>query len=302
MTPGPSPEVSVIMPVWQPTRSWLREAVASVLEERDCELELIVVDDGNEEPTHTLLDGVTDERVQVLRVEHGGAYAARNAGLSCARGQWIRYVDADDVVANGSTARLLRLARSRPDTISYGVTVMCDEDLRPMSEIFTAVDGSAEELCVTAAFEVRVVSMLFPRNTLELAGDWDVSFGISGDWEYVLRTLEHAGVRGDESPATYYRRHQGSMTLTADVRAGEESWHRILDGYFARHPGKRGSELQRRAERRLLVDRANAYAHVGARRQALLRLVRLCRLDAHAGAAMVLEWTRHAAGSRLARR
>jgi len=302
MTSGPSPEVSLIMPVWRPNRSWLRDAVASVLDERGCELELIVVDDGNDEPTQSLLDGVADDRVRVLRFEHRGVYSARNDGLSSARGEWIRYVDADDVVAAGSTARLLGLARDRPDTISYGVTVMCDEDLQPLSEIFTAVDGSAEELCVTAAFDVRVVSMLFPRRTLELAGEWDSSFGISGDWEYVLRTLEHAAVRGDDSPTTYYRRHRDSMTLTADVRAGEEAWRKILDGYFERHPEKQGSELQRRAERKLLVDRANAYAHIGERRQALVRLARLLRVDVRAGSALALEWSRRAVSRRLRRR
>lgn len=296
-----NPEVSFVMPVWRPDARWLREAVASVLGQTDCDLELIVVDDGNEEPTASLLDDVADERVQVVRLDHGGAYAARNAGLSLARGEWIRYVDADDVIAADSTARLLHLARQDGEAIAYGVTVMCDEALRPVSRIFTAVTGSAEELCVTAGFDVRVVSMLFPRGVVELAGGWDTSFGISGDWEYVLRTLELADVRSDDSTATYYRRHRASMTLTADVRAGEEAWRRILDTYFARHPEKRGTELERRAERNLLVDRANAYRHVGARRLAVARLAQLLAVDARAGGAVAFDWARQAV-VRLARR
>jgi glycosyltransferase involved in cell wall biosynthesis len=296
------PDVSFIMPVWRPRPSWFREAVASVLGQEGCDLELIVVDDGNEQPVAALLEDEPDERIRLVRIRHGGPYSARNAGLLHARGRWIRYVDADDLVAAGSTARLLELVRDRTDTISYGTTVVCDEDLRPVSKIFTAVDGMADELCVTAAFDVRVVSMLFPRRTVELAGAWDPAFGISGDWEYVLRTLEHAPVRGENMPATYYRRHRGSLTLTADVQSGEEAWRKILDGYFSRHPEKRGTDLQRRAERTLLVDRANAYAHVGARRPAFARMLRLLRVDARASVVLALAWSRRAAARRLGRR
>lgn len=274
-----SPLISFIMPVWHPREEWLREAVASTLDQEDCDLELVVVDDGNREPVTKLLDEIDDPRLHVIRVEHGGAYAARNAGLAVARGRWVRFVDADDVLERGSTARLIRLTGGIDDVISYGSTVVCNEKLRPSFEIASDIQGHADEACVVAEFDVRVVSMLFPRRILDLIGEWDRSFEISGDWEYVLRALEHGRVRGERATATYYRRYDASMTKVADVAVGEEAWRRILAGYFGRHPEKRGTALERRAERALLLDRAAAYAYVGERRLALKGLRRLAGVD-----------------------
>ncbi|MDX6515369.1 MAG: hypothetical protein QOH73_1035 [Gaiellaceae bacterium] len=288
MSDAPSPEVSLIMPVWRPRREWLRSAVQSVLEEDGCDVELVVVDDGNDQPVAELLDDIHDPRLRILRVDHGGAYTARNTGLDVARGSWVRFVDADDVVERHSTARLLALTEGAGDVIAYGTTLMCDEELNPEAELGSDIQGRADEACVLAAFDVRVVSMLFSRSLLERAGTWDPSFAISGDWDYVLRALEHGRVRGERATATYYRRHAASLTKAANVAAGEEAWQRILDGYFGRHPEKQGSELERRARRTLLLDRAAAYAHVRQRRRALARLLQAGRLDPSAALRLAL--------------
>jgi glycosyltransferase involved in cell wall biosynthesis len=289
------------MPVWRPRGAWLREAVESALGQAECDLELVVVDDGNPSPVEPLVAGIEDARLRVHRVEHGGAYAARNAGVARSRGRWVRFLDADDVAEKGSTARLLHLAQTGDDVIAYGSTVVCDEELRPEWEIASDLEGSVHEACVAAEFDVRVVSMLFPRRILALAGEWDPTFAISGDWEYVLRALEHGRVLGERAPATYYRRHPSSLTMAADVAAGEEAWRRIIDGYLQRHPEQRGTELERRARRALLLDRADAYAHVGERRRALRRLAAAARLDPRASAALTLRLLRGAAAGLLRR-
>jgi succinoglycan biosynthesis protein ExoO len=85
------------MPVWRPRGEWFLDAVRSALAQRDCELELIVVDDGNAEPLDDLLAEVRDPALRLVRAPHGGPSAARNAGVEAAQGRLIRFVDADDV-------------------------------------------------------------------------------------------------------------------------------------------------------------------------------------------------------------
>src|SRR5512144_754356 len=114
------------MPVWRPRGDWLHEAVHSALDQCDCDLELIVVDDGNDIAVSDMLADVTDPRLQHLRIAHGGVSAARNAGLSVATGNFVRFIDADDVLEPGSTARLRALAT--PTTIAYEDTVVCNEE------------------------------------------------------------------------------------------------------------------------------------------------------------------------------
>ena len=175
-------------------------------------IEVIVVLDGPDAQTELALGAFDDPRLRIVRIEHGGTAAARNAGIEHARGRLISFLDADDVLEPESTARLVRLIGGREDVVAYGATVVCDESLRPLRTIGSDVRGNAVETCLLGRFDVRHVSMLFPRRVVELAGRWDSGFHISEDWDFVLRALEHAEVVPDPLPATYYRRHGASRT------------------------------------------------------------------------------------------
>ena len=257
--------VSLVMPAWKPRPDWLREAVVSALAEDACDLELIVVDDGSDEPVAPLLADVEDPRLRTLRIDHSGPYAARNAGIAAARGELVRFIDSDDVVEPGSTGRLVALAAQGGETLVYGATMMCDEQLAPQRIVTSDLEGHVAEACVMGGFEVFVVSMLFPRPVIERAGPWEAAFRVSGDWDFVLRAVEQAPVRSLDQVVTRYRRHSSSITKSADVAAGAEAGRLVLDRYFQRHPEQRGTALERRAYARMHIDRASAHAWLGER-------------------------------------
>jgi glycosyltransferase involved in cell wall biosynthesis len=253
--------VSLVMPVWRPDPEWLRAAVSSALSDA-AELELLLVDDGGEADLEGLLDGVVDQRVQLLRTAHGGPSHARNVGLAAAEGSFIRFVDADDVVVPNSTSRLL--ARSTSETIVHAATVVCDEAMRPERTIASELEGRVERECLLGRFDTRVVSLLFPRPVIDAAGPWDVEFEVSGDWDFVLRCIEQAPVRRDPGVATYYRRNPESVSRAASVAAGEAARRRVLEKYFERHPAASGSRLAREAAAEASLAAARGYAARGA--------------------------------------
>ena len=272
--------VSFVMAAWKPRPDWFRRAVRSVLEQRDCDLELIVVDDGCPEPVAPLLAAIDDERLQVLRIEHGGECAARNAGITAARGDRFRFVDADDVLEPGSTARLERLLGGDDRVIAYGATMFCDHELRPLWKLTCRVQGEAREECLLGRLTVRPFSLLFPRAVVEATGEWDSAFRVGQDWDYILRALEHARVRGETQVATFYRKHPAAAT--ADVGGGDQGGRRVLEKYFGRHPEQRGTDLERKAEARLQAVLARAHATHGQPAEAARRLVKAVRLDPRA--------------------
>ena len=271
------PLVSLVMPVWRPRREWLLEAVRSALAQRDCELELVVVDDGNAEPLDELLAEVRDPALRLVRAPHGGPSAARNAGVEAAHGRLIRFVDADDVYEPGSTARLARLIGDAEDVIAYGRTVFCDEQLRPVWTMSSRLDGRIAGEAVLGHFRVRIQSLVFPAAVVRAAGPWDPSFPVCHDLEFIARALEHARVRPDPAVATYYRKHEGSVT--SGFERGDDDIRRVIEGYLDRHPERRGTAFERRAVASRHAVAARARATRGMVAPALRRLARSLALD-----------------------
>lgn len=243
---GTSPLVSLVMAAWNPEPTWLREAVASALAQRDCRLELIVVDDGSDTPVAGLLDRFDDERLHVVRVPHGRVSRARNAGIEVARGDWFRFIDCDDVIVEDSTAHLLALAGSDEHVITYGATLVCDERLRPLSIVSSDAQGRVAEACLLNRFDTTVHSQLYPRSVVEEIGPWEPSIVVSQDWDYALRAFERVPVRGDRRIATHYRLHE--RMNSRNVPEGIRGYRLVVERYFDRHPEQRGDRLHRRAE------------------------------------------------------
>ena len=93
---GDPPLVSVIMPAFN-RQELVVEAISSVLDQSYPHWELWVCDDGSSDGTRDAAAGFGDPRIRVLKLQHAGAAAARNAGLDQARGQIMAYLDSDNI-------------------------------------------------------------------------------------------------------------------------------------------------------------------------------------------------------------
>lgn len=249
MTPAaPDDLVSIVMPVWRPHAEWFPAAVSSVLTQADCEVELIIVDDGNDPPVESPLES---NRLRVLRVPHGGCARARTAGGTRARGSWLRFVDADDVLTPDGTSRLLNAIGRRPDAaLVFGDAIICDENLVPKRldrcgrERVTAVD------CLLGRFNAWLPAMLFPRRLIEAIGPWNERLSVSEDWDFVLRALEQGPGYRVPGVTFSYRMHDGSLSASRRGVGGRAA-RQILTDYLARHPEQRGTEVARQCLRRV---------------------------------------------------
>lgn len=106
-------KLSIIIPVHN-VRQWLEETVNSVLNQTFQDFELILVDDGATDGSGALCDAfaATDNRVKVIHQENAGVSAARNAGLDAAQGEFIGWVDSDDIIEADMFQRLVSLAQN----------------------------------------------------------------------------------------------------------------------------------------------------------------------------------------------
>lgn len=91
-----SPRFSIVIPAWNVER-WLPETIASVRAQTVTDWELIVVDDGSTDGTAAIVKGQDDDRVRLISQPNSGVSIARNRGISEARGEFIAFLDADDL-------------------------------------------------------------------------------------------------------------------------------------------------------------------------------------------------------------
>ena len=125
------PEASVVIPTrnrWPLLRT---HALPSALEQEDVELEVIVVDDGSSDETREELGKIADARLRVIRHEtNRGVAAARNSGIAAARGEWLVFLDDDDLWS----PRKVRTHIDAVDTGGWGYAsaVVVDTESRPL--------------------------------------------------------------------------------------------------------------------------------------------------------------------------
>lgn len=102
------PMLSVVIPVYN-VAPYLQECVDSVLSQRFTDFEVLLVDDGSTDGSGAICDELAqkDSRVVVLHQENGGACSARNRGIDHARGEFLVFVDADDLVTEDHLAHLM---------------------------------------------------------------------------------------------------------------------------------------------------------------------------------------------------
>lgn len=105
--------ISIVVPVYNVAKE-LARCFDSIIGQTYAELEIILVDDGSTDGSGKLCDCLakSDPRTRVIHKKNGGLSSARNAGLGVARGDWLLYVDSDDVIEPDACEGLLAAAQT----------------------------------------------------------------------------------------------------------------------------------------------------------------------------------------------
>ena len=94
-----NPKVSVIVPVYN-VEKLLQRCIDSILAQTFTDFELLLIDDGSKDKSGEICDeyAAKDSRIRVFHKQNGGVSTARNLGIDKAQGEWIYFVDSDDIV------------------------------------------------------------------------------------------------------------------------------------------------------------------------------------------------------------
>lgn len=115
------PKFSVIIPIYN-VAQYLSETIECVLNQTCGDFEMLLVDDGSTDGSEAICDSYAqkDSRVRVFHKENGGVSSARNLGLEAAEGEWVTFLDGDDLFAK-DTLELINNSMSNHVSMIYGV-------------------------------------------------------------------------------------------------------------------------------------------------------------------------------------
>ncbi len=216
--------VSILIPAYN-AEKWIGDTIQSAISQNWSKKEIIIVNDGSTDNTLSLAKSFESKYVKVVTQENSGASTARNKALSFAQGDYIQWLDADDLLAPDKISRQMEMADLGYKNLqllssAYGVFHYRTgkarfnpngiwRDLSPMdwiTENFT--DGTA--WMVPAAW-------LISRKLTEEAGLWDERLSLNDDGEYISRVVLASELVHFVSTAQSYYRNTGFSQLSRDT-------------------------------------------------------------------------------------
>ena len=227
--------VSVVIPTYN-VGKFIRPAVESVLAQSHSRLEVIVVNDGSTDATMSHLYEIDDQRLHKIDRKNGGLSSARNFGARASSGDVIAFLDADDYW------RCDKVALSLP-LLSRHVAV--GSKMRYVSDSGRALPSAAGEDPSQKQSQIRegrlmpfpISGILFRRDTVDAAGDFDEGLIQSEDIDFLARVAQLGTIGWSPDSLGFYRLRAGALSSTkyAEQRA---YWRFVQSRIEARSHGE----------------------------------------------------------------
>lgn len=221
-------KLSVIIPVYN-VEQYLESCVQSVITQTYQDLQVILVDDGSIDLSGALCDQLAkqDTRIQVIHKLNGGLSDARNAGLKVATGDYVAFLDSDDIylLHDGIEQMMHLVAEDKPDLLLFqcvDVYPVRQSVRRAYDSDYLANHTGTEvfhQLVRTQSFNMSACFQLIRRELLEKHQLYFEKGLLSEDVDWSLRLWRHVEyVRAINLPMYGYQHREGSITTTYTIR------------------------------------------------------------------------------------
>ena len=278
------PLVSVVIPAYNTAR-YLPATIRSVLGQSYRSLEVVLVDDGSTDDTPEAVSVFeSDSRFRYCCQPNGGAARARNRGVTESRGEFVAFLDADDLWLPQKLERQMPLFADPTVSIVYSDRSDIDENDRPLTcarLVHYRGSGLAGQLLVQNF--VPMSSAVIRRHVFEEVGEFDPTLPRSEDLDFWLRVALYFGFDYVDEPLVLHRRWP--MQLTHDRLRVFEASLRIQSRFLQEHPGVATPREVRLGWAKRYTGRGRALAAQGRRWAAMCDFVRALRHDIHSQSA-----------------
>lgn len=207
-----APLVSAIIPVHN-GEVFIVDAIRSVLGQTYRALECVVIDDGSTDGTVNRVRGFGDA-VRLVEKENAGVSSARNAGAAMADGEYLAFLDSDDVWLPEKLEAQMEIFRERPNLgLTYTGYWIVDEALKYVRAVGVPEPGDALHNLVglePSGIHIALTGVM-PASIFRALGGFDERLSTSADLDLACRIAIRHEVHGKAKPLALYRQHSGQM-------------------------------------------------------------------------------------------
>jgi glycosyltransferase involved in cell wall biosynthesis len=206
------PLVSILIPAYN-AAPWIEETIQSALRQDWPRTEIIVVDDGSRDKTLAAAQSFSAANLSVVTQKNAGASAARNKAFSLCRGDYIQWLDADDLLAADKISRQMEAVEKCADPRTLFSSEWGQFMFRSRRAHFHATALCADQPPVEwllhkmgENLHMQPASWLVSRELTLAAGPWDTRLSLDDDGEYFCRVIRASrGIRFVPGAKSFYR-------------------------------------------------------------------------------------------------
>jgi glycosyltransferase involved in cell wall biosynthesis len=200
------PIISVIIPAYNAEKT-IKETIQSVLNQTWQDFELLIINDGSQDATLEVIESIQDPRIKIFSYPNAGSSASRNRGIAIAKGEYISFIDADDLwTADKLEAQYKALQENSQAAVAYSWTDHIDESGQFLrsgpQQSFT---GDVYARLLLEDFIGNGSNPLIRAQAFAEVGDFDESLAHSEDWDLWLRLAARYHFVAVPSPQILYR-------------------------------------------------------------------------------------------------
>lgn len=231
------PQVSVVIPAYNAMK-YLPETLDSALAQTFKDFEVILVNDGSRDGIENWATQIADPRVKFITQQNRGTGAARNAGIRQAEGEYIAFLDADDLWHPTKLEKQVQVFNDRPEVgLVYTWVSTINEKGSFTGRIFTGEkEGSVWQSLFVSNFIVSGSTAIVRRDCLAILGGFDETVAIVEDWEMWLRIATRYSFALIREPLVYNRKHAGSSSTF--WKKMEQNFPKVIEKAFQMAPAE----------------------------------------------------------------
>lgn len=233
-------KVSVIIPVFN-AQEYINETINSVIKQTyEGPIEIIIIDDHSTDNSFQIVREFESDSIIVKKNPKKGACAARNYGFELSTGDYIQYLDADDLLSENKIEQQLKLAKLYGPYYVYScghIRFNKNIDEQIWQNRYVDKDYENPKLWLLDCWMGKGVgaihSWLISRDLVNLAGPWDEKLTLNQDGEFISRVLLNAhGIKFSERARVYYRSGI-TNSISQNDKFGKEKAQSLLNSYIS---------------------------------------------------------------------